>query len=79
MGEIDAAFIQSPEHRPKLSIIEAEGIPVIDLSPLLSNTTSSITNHSSLEELVKEIGNACKEWGFFQVINHGAPIEQGED
>ncbi|KAG5023179.1 hypothetical protein JHK82_019082 [Glycine max] len=28
MGEIDAAFIQSPEHRPKLSIIEAEGIPI---------------------------------------------------
>ena len=78
MGEIDAAFIQSPEHRPKLSIIEAEGIPVIDLSPLLSNTTSSITNHSSLEELVKEIGNACREWGFFQVINHGASTESRE-
>nr|AFK35463.1 unknown [Lotus japonicus] len=30
MGEIDPAFVQAPEHRPKLSVIEAEGIPVID-------------------------------------------------
>ncbi|KAG5038266.1 hypothetical protein JHK86_019106 [Glycine max] len=79
MGEIDAAFIQSPEHRPKLSIIEAEGIPVIDLSPLLSNTTSSITNHSSLEELVKEIGNACREWGFFQSKEEKSKVRRDND
>ena len=70
MVEIDPTFIQSQKHRPKLSIIEAEGIPVIDLYPLL--------NSSSLEELVKEIGNACREWGFFQVINHGASTESRE-
>ena len=23
---------------------------------------------------MKEIGNACKEWGFFQVINHGVSL-----
>lgn len=35
MGDIEiepsSTFIQSPEHRPKYSIIIAEGIPLIDL------------------------------------------------
>ncbi|KAL6963947.1 hypothetical protein U1Q18_034954 [Sarracenia purpurea var. burkii] len=54
--------------RPKLSPTEAEGIPLIDLSALNSNS-------SSLEPLVAEIGDACENWGFFQVINHGVPQE----
>ncbi|CAL0312103.1 unnamed protein product [Lupinus luteus] len=71
MGEVDPAFIQDPEHRPKLSPIEATGIPVIDLSPIINK---AVENSSAIEALVKEIGSACKEWGFFQVINHGVPL-----
>ncbi|XP_015967528.1 protein SRG1 [Arachis duranensis] len=37
-------------------------VPVIDLSKLLS--------HDSSHELEK-LDHACKEWGFFQLINHG--------
>ncbi|KAL6963948.1 hypothetical protein U1Q18_034955 [Sarracenia purpurea var. burkii] len=73
MGEIDPAFIQPIEHRPKLSPIQAEGIPLIDLSAL--NFHNFLSNPSSLEPLVAEIGDACKNWGFFQVINHGVPPE----
>ena len=60
--EVDPGFIQAPEHRPKPTIIEAQGIPLIDLS-------------RPIEDLVRDIGGACSEWGFFQVINHGVPTE----
>ncbi|XWS62855.1 hypothetical protein CRYUN_Cryun06bG0046500 [Craigia yunnanensis] len=66
MGEVDPAFIQATEHRPKLDTIEAGGIPLIDLS---------VSDSRDIKELVSEIGNVCKRRGFFQVINHGVPLE----
>ncbi|RDX58284.1 putative 2-oxoglutarate-dependent dioxygenase ANS [Mucuna pruriens] len=73
MGEVDPAFVQDPQQRPKFSTIQAEGIPVIDLSPI---TNQTVSDPSAIEVLVKEIGSACKEWGFFQVTNHGVPLTQ---
>ncbi|KAE9447236.1 hypothetical protein C3L33_20887, partial [Rhododendron williamsianum] len=76
MGEVDEAFIQAVEHRPKLAITEAEGIPLINLSVFSSHDLPS--NPSSIETLVEEVRDACKNWGFFQVINHGVPLEKRE-
>lgn len=71
MGEVDPDFIQPLEHQPKPGTLEAEGIPFIDLSPLNSKEPDA----SALDHLVSEIGDACKTWGFFQVINHGVPSQ----
>ncbi|KAK9129642.1 hypothetical protein Sjap_010129 [Stephania japonica] len=68
MGEVDPAFIQAEEHRPSLIITETQGIPVIDLAPLTHPQNKS---SPALVQLVSQVGEACTDWGFFQVVNHG--------
>ncbi len=71
MGEVDPAFIQPIEHRPKLKPIEVgDEIPVLDLSNVILNS-----HNSTSQQLISEIGSACQSWGFFQVVNHGVPAE----
>ncbi|XP_022135970.1 flavonol synthase/flavanone 3-hydroxylase-like [Momordica charantia] len=70
MGEalaFDPAFIQPIEHRPELEPIDSvDEVPTIDLS---------VSDSRSIEQLVSEISSACEKWGFFQVINHGVPVD----
>jgi isopenicillin N synthase-like dioxygenase len=67
---IDAAFIQSLEHRPNAKHCDftPDQIPLIDLSPL--NPTCP-PHPTTFDSLVAQIHAACRDWGFFQVINHG--------
>ncbi|XP_028765424.1 gibberellin 2-beta-dioxygenase 8-like [Neltuma alba] len=47
-------------------VLESSGeVPVIDLGRLNS------TDHLEREDCMKEIIEAAKQWGFFQVVNHG--------
>ena len=75
--QIDPAFIQEAQHRPKPTISEAGGIPLIDLSPLLATPTPTGGDQipEALQGLVAEVEAACRVWGFFQVTNHGVPAE----
>ncbi|KAI3831890.1 hypothetical protein MKX03_022262 [Papaver bracteatum] len=49
-------------------LLIGQTIPVIDLQKLLS--PEPITGDMELDKL----HSACKEWGFFQVVNHGVDI-----
>ncbi|XP_027362714.1 protein SRG1-like [Abrus precatorius] len=61
--EIDPSIFSNSQFSPQL--------PVIDLNQLLSEGLKG-------PELQK-LDIACKEWGFFQLINHGVSIELVED
>lgn len=57
-------YIRPESERPKLSeVSECENVPVIDLGCGDRNL------------IISQIGDACREYGFFQVINHGVSKE----
>ncbi|KAK9122379.1 hypothetical protein Syun_019996 [Stephania yunnanensis] len=63
-------YIRPTSDRPNLSQVDLHRpIPLIDLAPLHDHT------HQNRGNLVREIGLACKKYGFFQVKNHGVSDE----
>jgi len=46
-------------------------VPVIDISPLISKSSTE----QEKQDVVNDVGNACKDWGFFYVKNHGVDLE----
>ncbi|CAN6463167.1 unnamed protein product [Victoria cruziana] len=62
-------YVKPPSQRPTPQELAdaGVGIPLIDLSGL--------EEESRRESTVREISDACREWGFFQAINHGVPDE----
>ncbi|MFS7958208.1 putative flavonol synthase [Helianthus anomalus] len=64
-------YIKPPSDRPTLnnSSLSDINIPLVDLSGL---TNGDLTVR---EATMNQISIACREWGFFQVINHGLKAE----
>nr|QWT44771.1 downy mildew resistance-like protein 6 v5 [Ocimum basilicum]QWT44772.1 downy mildew resistance-like protein 6 v6 [Ocimum basilicum] len=59
---LPSCYVRPESERPKLSeVADCEDVPVIDLG----------CGDRGL--IVKQIGDACREYGFFQVINHAVP------
>ena len=48
-------------------------VPIIDIGPLFDY------DDSARAATVKQIGEACAKWGFFQVTNHGMAAEVEAD
>ncbi|KAF3637917.1 Flavonol synthase/flavanone 3-hydroxylase [Capsicum annuum] len=67
MDTIPSEYIHSESERPAATTLHGVvlQVPVIDLSDVDANEG----------KIVKEIAKASKEWGIFQVINHGIPNE----
>ncbi|KAG9450747.1 hypothetical protein H6P81_010712 [Aristolochia fimbriata] len=61
------------EEDPSVSVLTASSsdlsIPTIDFSLLTSGTAAQRS------QVIRELGDACREWGFFIVINHGVAEE----
>ncbi|CAN1303608.1 Jasmonate-induced oxygenase 2 [Linum perenne] len=64
-------YIRPPSHRPSLTlnINKPANIPVIDLAEAFSDDPALRL------ETMKRLSTACKDWGFFQVVNHGVDRE----
>ncbi|MEC7122582.1 MAG: 2-oxoglutarate and iron-dependent oxygenase domain-containing protein, partial [Pseudomonadota bacterium] len=44
----------------------SDSVPVIDLGGV-----AGVTDPAEIARVAGEIGEACRDWGFFQVVNHG--------
>ncbi|KAJ7552766.1 hypothetical protein O6H91_06G069800 [Diphasiastrum complanatum] len=65
-------FFLNPDERPQVAydqFQEEDELPVIDLGIIRSESYDDKTD--CLRKLVR----ACKEWGFFRLVNHGLPVE----
>ncbi|EFJ30619.1 2-oxoacid-dependent dioxygenase [Selaginella moellendorffii] len=65
LHKVPDIYIQSKEGRPN-AVHREESFPVLDLGTALNSSKARAA-------LVSQIREACVNWGFFQVINHGVP------
>ncbi|KAI4356622.1 hypothetical protein L6164_000631 [Bauhinia variegata] len=63
VSTIPQRYVFPPSQRPESNLPVAATLPVIDLSLL--------HDQSLRDQTFREIQIACKEFGFFQVVNHG--------
>ncbi|KAH7553847.1 hypothetical protein JRO89_XS12G0065500 [Xanthoceras sorbifolium] len=76
---IPERYIKPPLHRPSLKSTDDDfrtnndqprmNIPVIDLQNMFGQ------DKALRDETLRSVSSACREWGFFQVVNHGVSHE----
>eukprot|EP00250_Pteridium_aquilinum_P005379 c15483_g1_i1 orf=84-1124(+) len=67
LSDVPSRFIQPLQRRPTC---DGHGtVPVIDLHPLLQQDSHAAGANTTAQAITQ----ACEEWGFFQVVNHGIP------
>ncbi|XP_054799824.1 protein DOWNY MILDEW RESISTANCE 6-like [Prosopis cineraria] len=63
-ASLPPGYVRPESERPRLSQVSAcQDVPLIDLSS------------PDRSQIVRLVGQACKSFGFFQVINHGVDLE----
>ncbi|CAN4081502.1 unnamed protein product [Withania somnifera] len=70
--EIPEHFVKLPEDRPNFmeTTSHVNNIPLIDLENIMKSSDESVQR-----ETMELISGACRDWGFFQVVNHGISHE----
>lgn len=73
LTEIPARYVKPPSERPcDVSLLNGpeQGleVPVIDLGGLVGDS-------GERQATMQAISDACREWGFFQVVNHGVSLD----
>lgn len=64
MDTIPPRYIRQDQDQPIIqNEVSAEEVPVIDMQRLLSR--------ESMDSELTKLHYACKDWGFFQLVNHG--------
>ena len=66
-------YVKPPSERPSTDSTVSEfgrelNIPVVDLGGLTGGVTEC-------RATMKATSDACREWGFFQVVNHGVSLD----
>lgn len=62
--ELPKQYIQPESERPSdMKVVEESWIPIIDVS------------NWDDPKVVKSVCDAAQKWGFFQIINHGVPLD----
>ncbi|XP_057947847.1 jasmonate-induced oxygenase 1-like [Malania oleifera] len=69
--EIPQRYVKRPADRPERASADDADIPVINLGEVFDAGADPRDRRRTLES----IGSACREWGFFQVVNHGVSPE----
>ncbi|KAJ8900248.1 hypothetical protein K2173_024888 [Erythroxylum novogranatense] len=64
--QVPQRYVLPLSERPNPTLHPSISLPIVDLSSLKHPSSSSPRS-----ETINEIQRACKEFGFFQVINHG--------
>lgn len=74
LAAIPTRYIKPPADRPSLTSGKLDGgvnIPLIDFEPLLAPGAPA----AAKAEVLAQVSEACRSWGFFQAVNHGVPPE----
>ncbi|XP_008789107.2 probable 2-oxoglutarate-dependent dioxygenase At3g111800 isoform X2 [Phoenix dactylifera] len=62
---IPGRYVKPPSDRPSSAPCADLSIPVVDLASLAGDGTVDCA------AVVQAVSSACRDWGFFQVVNHG--------